>query len=89
MIDRNIPRDITKYETKLMLGLTTRQVCFFAPGVVLGIITFFATKAFLGNLARIGNSCCRPAYYFWHSQTSWLADGKIHFHHYATVAHGA
>lgn len=51
MIDRNIPRDISKYETKLMLGLTARQVCFFAPGVVLGIITFFATKAFLGNLA--------------------------------------
>ena len=51
MIDRNIPRDITKYEAKLMLGLTTRQVCFFAPGVILGIITFFVTKAFLGNLA--------------------------------------
>lgn len=51
MIERNIPRDITKYESKQMLGLTTRQLCFGAPGILLAVIVFFLLKDKIGNLA--------------------------------------
>lgn len=51
MIERKIPRDISKYKAKLMLGLTTRQVVLFVPGGVLGIIMYFLLKDYIGNLA--------------------------------------
>lgn len=51
MIERPIPRDISKYEAKLMLGLTTRQVCLFAPGIACALIIFTSFKATLGDLA--------------------------------------
>lgn len=51
MIERKIPRDISKYETKLMLGLTTRQVVLGAPGVALAVGVFFLTKDSLGSSA--------------------------------------
>lgn len=51
MIERKIPRDISKYEAKLMLGLTTRQVVLGAPGVALAVAVFFLFKDKVGDLA--------------------------------------
>lgn len=51
MIVKNIPRDIAKYETKLMLGFTTRQIVCIVPGVALGIAVFFLLKNYVGELA--------------------------------------
>lgn len=51
MIERPIPKDISKYQTKLMLGLTTRQVLLFFPGVIAAVIVFFSFKSSIGDLA--------------------------------------
>jgi hypothetical protein len=51
MIERSIPRDISKYETKQVLGLTTRQLCLFAPGAVIGIVLFVSLKDIIGDSA--------------------------------------
>ncbi len=51
MVSRDIPRDISKYEAKLMLGLTTRQVCLYVPGVAAALLVFFMLKGVLGDLA--------------------------------------
>jgi lipid II:glycine glycyltransferase (peptidoglycan interpeptide bridge formation enzyme) len=51
MIERDIPRDISKYEAKQMLGLTTRQLCFGIPGLLAAIVVFFLLKDKVGNLA--------------------------------------
>ena len=53
MIDRKIPRDISKYQAKLMFGLTTRQVVLFVPGAALGLGTYFLTKAYIGSSAML------------------------------------
>lgn len=53
MIERKIPRDISKYETKLMLGLTTRQLVIGGPGVALAVGVFFLTKESLGSSALL------------------------------------
>lgn len=51
MIEKPIPKDISKYQTKLMLGLTTRQVLLFFPGVTIAVIVFFLLKSSIGDLA--------------------------------------
>lgn len=51
MIQRPIPRDISKYEAKQMLGLTTRQLCLYVPGAVLGVVVFFLTRDVIGQAA--------------------------------------
>ena len=51
MIDKKIPRDISKYKAKLMLGLTTRQVVLFAPGAALALLTYFLTRDYLGDMS--------------------------------------
>lgn len=51
MIERKIPRDISKYEAKLMLGLTTRQIVIGAPGVALAVGVFFLAKGTIGDSA--------------------------------------
>lgn len=51
MIERTIPRDISKYESKQVLGLTTRQLCLFAPGAILGVITFFLLRESMSDMA--------------------------------------
>lgn len=51
MVERKIPRDISKYEAKLMLGFTTRQVVIGAPGVLLAVAVFFLLKDQIGNTA--------------------------------------
>lgn len=58
MIERKIPRDISKYETKLMLGLTTRQVVIGGPGIALAVGVFFAFKGTLGSSAMLPAMLC-------------------------------
>lgn len=53
-IERNIPQDICQYESKLIGPLTTRQVGFLIPALVLGIGAFILTgKLGWGQDARI------------------------------------
>lgn len=42
-IEKNIPQDICQYESKLIGPLTTRQVGFLVPGVVLAVGAFVLT----------------------------------------------
>jgi hypothetical protein len=51
MIEKPIPKDISKYQAKLMLGLTTRQACLYIPGVIAAVVVFFALKSTIGDLA--------------------------------------
>lgn len=51
MIERKIPRDISKYETKLMMGFTTRQLVIGAPGIALAIGVYFLLKNEIGSAA--------------------------------------
>lgn len=46
-IEREIPKDISKYEAKLIGPLTTRQVIFGVPGAIVGVGCFFLTNKFL------------------------------------------
>lgn len=43
-----IPKDLTKYESKLVLNLTKRQVICYLVAGILGISIFFITKKYLG-----------------------------------------
>lgn len=51
MIERKIPRDISKYETKLMLGFTTRQIVIGAPGIALAVGVYLLLKNEIGSTA--------------------------------------
>ena len=51
MIERKIPRDISKYEATLMLGFTTRQIVIGAPGIALAVGVFFLLKGTIGSAA--------------------------------------
>lgn len=51
MVERKIPRDISKYEAKLMLGFTTRQLVIGAPGIALAVGVFFLLKGEIGSAA--------------------------------------
>ena len=48
-IEKNIPQDICKFESKLIGPLTTRNVMFGVPGVILGLGTYFL----LGNISFV------------------------------------
>ena len=51
MIEKKVPRDIAKYEAKLIGPLTTRQVLFGLAGILAGLGAFFLTKDRLGDAA--------------------------------------
>lgn len=51
MVERKIPRDISKYEAKLALGFTTRQLVIGAPGIALAVGVFFLLKGQIGSAA--------------------------------------
>ena len=57
MIERNIPRDIAKYETKLLGPFTTRQIVCMVPGFGLAIGAYFLFKDSLGELALFVSVC--------------------------------
>jgi len=48
-----IPKDLTKVKTKLMLGLTKRQIVCFGTAAAIGVPVFFLTKDALGNSAAV------------------------------------
>lgn len=44
-----IPKDLEAITQKTALNLTTRQLICFAPGIVLGLLTYWATYKSLGT----------------------------------------
>ena len=48
-IEREIQKDISKYEAKLIGPFTTRQVIFGIPGIVIGVGSYFLLKPYLGE----------------------------------------
>ncbi len=47
----SVPKDLTKVKTKVLLGLTKRQIICFGSGALLGVPLFFLLKGSLGNSA--------------------------------------
>lgn len=53
-IEKEIPKDISKYESKLISAFTTRQVVCGVPGILLGVGTYFLLRNFIeGDLVFI------------------------------------
>jgi hypothetical protein len=48
-----IPKDLTKVKTKLMLGLTKRQLVCFGTAALIGVPVFLATRESLGNSTAV------------------------------------
>lgn len=44
-----VPKDLTKVKTKLVLGLTARQIVCFGSGGLVGIPTYLFTRGAIGN----------------------------------------
>lgn len=53
MIEKNVPRDMSKYEAKLIGPLTTRHVVCLVPGAIVAVLAFFAFKGVLGDAALL------------------------------------
>ncbi len=61
MIEKNIPQDITKYETKLIGPFTLRQAVFIIPALGAGIGTYFLVRNALGESAiPVAMLACLP-----------------------------
>lgn len=41
-----VPRDLSKFESKIALNLTKRQLICFGSGIILGLPTYFFIKSF-------------------------------------------
>lgn len=52
-IERKIPKDISKYESKLIAGLTTRQIVFGVPALAIGVGCFFLFQEYLPSDVNI------------------------------------
>ncbi|MBR3459544.1 MAG: PrgI family protein [Clostridia bacterium] len=48
-----IPKDLSDVETKIVMGLTKRQLCCFAVGAVIGFPLFFLLRQINNTLAGI------------------------------------
>ena len=46
-----VPKDLTKVKSKLLFGLTKRQLACFTPAVLIGVPLFFLLKGSVGNSA--------------------------------------
>ncbi|MGI5899705.1 MAG: PrgI family protein [Christensenellales bacterium] len=46
-----VPKDLTKVKSKVLFGLTKRQLACFSPAVLIGVPLFFLLKGSLGNSA--------------------------------------
>ena len=49
----SVPKDLSKVKTKLVLGLTKRQLVCFGTAAVIGVPTFFITRGIIGNTAAV------------------------------------
>ena len=46
-----VPKDLTKIKSKVLFGLTKRQLACFSPAVLIGVPLFFLLKNSAGNSA--------------------------------------
>lgn len=46
-----VPKDLTKIKSKVLFGLTKRQLACFSPAVLIGVPLFFLLKSSAGNSA--------------------------------------
>jgi hypothetical protein len=46
-----VPKDLTKVKTKVILGLTKRQLICFSAAAAAGLPVYFATRGAIGNTA--------------------------------------
>jgi len=46
-----VPKDLTKVKSKVMFGLTKRQLVCFGSGALIGLPLFFLMRTFTGNSA--------------------------------------
>ena len=46
-----VPKDLTKVKSKVLFGLTKRQLVCFSPAVLIGVPLFFLLKGSIGNSA--------------------------------------
>ena len=62
MIYIKVPKEITEYETRLFLGLTKKQLCYFACGIVAGIVLGIIITPLFGTnaLAVVITLVCVP-----------------------------
>ena len=49
----NVPKDLTKIKSKLLGGLTKRQLICFSIGAAIGLPVFFLTRNTIGNSAAM------------------------------------
>jgi hypothetical protein len=48
-----VPKDLTKVKSKLVLGLTKRQLVCFGSAAAIGIPTYLLTRGVIGNSAAV------------------------------------
>ena len=48
-LEVKIPKEITEYREKIFLGLSVRQIICVAIAAILGTISFFVVRPFIGN----------------------------------------
>jgi hypothetical protein len=48
-----VPKDLTKVKTKVMFGLTKRQLVCFGVAAVIGVPTYLLTRGVIGNSAAV------------------------------------
>ena len=48
-----VPKDLTKVKTKVMFGLTKRQLVCFGVAAVVGVPTYLLTRGVIGNSAAV------------------------------------
>jgi hypothetical protein len=46
-----VPKDLTKVKTKIVLGLTKRQIICFPAAAAMGLPLYFVTRGAIGNTA--------------------------------------
>jgi len=49
----SVPKDLTKVKTKIMFGLTKRQLICFSAAAVIGVPVFFLSRGAAGNSAAV------------------------------------
>lgn len=49
----SVPRDMTKVKSKILLGLTSRQLVCFGTAAAIGVPAYFLTKGVLGNSGAV------------------------------------
>ena len=62
MIYIKVPKEITEYKTRIVLGLTKKQLCYFSVGIVAGILFGILITPLFGTnaLAVIITLVCVP-----------------------------